>query len=242
MRSLLIILSTVIIIAVLIVLLFFLDNRHKESEPKEAVTAMITIREGSTILDINKQLFSYGVLDDAKLPDDLEGYLFPDTYEFYVPSDLEMVKQKFIKNFNAKVPQLISKNKNLKEILTVASIIEKEVPDSKDRLIVSGIIWKRLERNYPLQIDATVCYIKKPAPCSSITKKDFSIDSPYNTYLNKGLPPGPISNPGLDSIKAALNPKKSQYWFYLSDPKTNKTIFSVDLDEHNQNIVKYLSK
>jgi UPF0755 protein len=210
--------------------------------PKEAVTAMVTIREGLTVDDINKQLSSYGVLEDAKLSEDLEGYLFPDTYEFFVPSSLETVKQKFIKNFNAKVPQLIPKDRNIKEILTVASIIEKEVPNSGERLLVSGIIWKRLERSYPLQIDATVCYAIKPTPCSSISRKDFSIDSPYNTYLNKGLPPGPISNPGLDSISAALNPKKSQYWFYLSDPKTNKTIFSVDLDEHNQNIVKYLSK
>ncbi|MBI3274240.1 MAG: endolytic transglycosylase MltG [Candidatus Colwellbacteria bacterium] len=201
----------------------------------------VTIPEGSTVKEINDKLILSGVISQGGLESSLEGHLFPDTYEFFVPSAIESVRKKFTDNFDAKAMPLLSGNINAREVLITASIIEKEVSGSRDRRIVSGIIWKRLRAEFPLQVDATICYAKESLPCHPITKGDLMINSPYNTYRNKGLPPAPIANPGLDAITAALRPEKSPYWFYLSDPKTQKTIFSVDLDEHHKNIVKYLN-
>jgi UPF0755 protein len=104
---------------------------------------------------------------------------------------------------------------------------------------------KRMNVGMKLQMDATLCYMKEvvaqaPLPCYPLTSLDFKYDSPYNTYLYKGLPPGPIGNPGTSSIRAALNPRPSPYWFYLSDPLTKRTVFSETLDEHEDNRVKYL--
>lgn len=120
----------------------------------------------------------------------------------------------------------------------MASLVEKEVKTLEDKKLVSGVLWKRLENGMPLQVDATISYItgKKNA---KILIADTQIDSPYNTYKYRGLPLGPISNPGLDSIVAALYPQESSYWYYLSTPE-GQTIFSRTLDEHNQARAKYL--
>ncbi len=202
----------------------------------------VTIPEGSTVSDINKILISTGVFDGVELSRDLEGYLFPDTYEFFLGSSVAVVEKRFRERFEAKVIPAIGvvvDDAFVHEVLTVASLIEREVPDSYERRVVSGIIRKRIKLGIPLQIDASICYIKN-YPCLPITRDDKNIDSPYNTYKYRGLPPGPINNPGLDAIGAALDPKESPYLYFLSDPKTNKTIFSRTLDEHNKNIVKYL--
>ena len=120
------------------------------------------------------------------------------------------------------------------------------MPDQNDQEIVAGIILKRLAEGIPLDIDATVCYAKllgrptSTAQACSLSPLDFKIESPYNTYLYKGLPPGPIGNPGTSAITAALHPQSSPYLYYLSDPATGKTIFAKTLDEQNQNRVKYL--
>lgn len=207
-----------------------------------APKVVVTVREGATVNDINKLLREKEVLTE-NLPQDLEGYLFPDTYEFFVPSDLAVVKAKFEENFNQKIRTIIpveSSEEDLKEILTKASLIEKEVPDSFERKVVAGIMMKRLKNNMPLQIDASLCY-EKDSPCFPVTEVDKKVNSPFNTYLYRGLPPHPISNPGVDAVFAALNPVATPYWFYLSDPKTKKTVFSRTLDEHNDNIVKYLN-
>ena len=146
-----------------------------------------------------------------------------------------------LSNFERKmIPELKSqmqeKGKSVFEIITMASMLEKEVRSLEDKKIVSGILWKRMEAGMPLQIDATVNYITdKSDPGVSI--KDTKIDSPYNTYKYPGLPKGPISNPGMDSIIAALEPIKTSYWFYLSDGTTH---FSKTLQEHAANKAKYL--
>jgi UPF0755 protein len=145
-------------------------------------------------------------------------------------------------NFRKKAAPLLALDPGKeRENLILASLIEKEVPDSDERRLVAGILKKRLSYEIPLQVDAAFCYIKKP-PCHPITAEDLTIDSPYNTYKYKGLPPGPISNPGEDAIRAVINPMPSDYWFYLSDPETRRTIFARTLDEHRQNRVKYLSR
>ncbi len=220
--------------------LLILGIRHFARPIPQAQTAMVTIIEGETVREIDKLLASEGVIEAGSLPLELEGYLFPDSYEFFVPHNTAAVVARIQENFKRQVEPLIPKDRDLKEIITVASIIEKEASNSYDRKLVSGIIWKRLKGGIPLQVDASICYIKAEDNCLPITADDLKIKSPYNTYLYKGLPPGPISNPGLDAIYAALHPQNSEYWYYLSNPKTKRIVFAVDLEEHNKNIIKYL--
>jgi UPF0755 protein len=120
----------------------------------------------------------------------------------------------------------------------MASMIEKEVKTMEDKKIVSGILWKRMNSGMRLQVDATVLYAQNKEGLKVYTK-DTQIDSPYNTYRNDGLPLGPISNPGIDSIIAAVYPTKTAYYYYLSAPD-GKTIWAKTLEEHNNNRIKYL--
>ncbi len=214
--------------------------------------ATVTIPEGSNIYDIDRILSDAlvirpGALINFTSTQNLEGRLFPDTYQFYTDTSVENVVKEMTNNFNAKAaPLLAADPANAERDLIIASILEKEVPSQTDREIVAGIILKRLADGMPLDIDATVCYAKLRAnPTStaqgcSLTALDFKINSPYNTYLYKGLPPAPIGNPGISAITAALHPQSSPYFYYLSDPATGKTIFAKTLDEQNQNKVKYL--
>ena len=125
-------------------------------------------------------------------------------------------------------------------------MIQKEVASSTDEAIVTGILEKRLAAGMPLDIDATICYIKQQQNptstkgCYPLAANDYKIDSPYNTYLHKGLPPTPIGNPGADALQAALHPQSSTYWYYLSDPKTGKTIYAATLAQQQANQRKYL--
>jgi len=169
----------------------------------------------------------------------LEGFLFPDTYEIEENESLKSIVKKMLANFNKKVVPIIhSQKKDLLDILIMASMLEKEVKHYRDKQIVAGILWKRLRNKWPLQVDATLTYLTGK-PSSRLTKEDLKIDSRYNTYKYIGLPIGPICNPGLDSIKAAIYYKDSPYWFYLNTPK-GETIFSRTLREHNINKNKFL--
>lgn len=174
---------------------------------------------------------------------DLEGYLFPDTYIFKKDVTVNEVVETMLNNLLKKItPQMAAdmdrQGRTLHEILTMASILEKEVRDIKDKKIVSGILWKRIEIDIPLQVDATVNYItggRKP----SVTIDETKIDNPFNTYMYKGLPPGPISNPGLESILAAIYPEESDYLFYLTPPD-GQVVYSKTFEEHVRNKNKYL--
>jgi len=203
----------------------------------------VTIIEGETVRDINTKLHELGVLRDGEaIQKELEGYLFPDTYRFFAQSSAEDVVEKMRAHFVEKTGYELPLTDEQKEVLIMASLIEKEVPRSDDRFLVSGILWKRFSIDMPLQIDATVCYAKYETSvgCTPLKRSDFSVDSRFNTYKYFGLPPAPISNPGLTAIEAALNPKKSEYWYYLSDPDTKRTVFAATLDEHNDNRAIYL--
>jgi len=162
--------------------------------------------------------------------ENLEGYLFPDTYLFLPGAETGQIIGTMADNFKNKAGDAA------KDIVIMASLIEKEVPDSGDRKIVSGILWKRLKLGMALQVDAVFPYITGKR---EVLLDDLKIDSPYNTYLHKGLPPGPISNPGLDAIKAARNPKESPYLYYLSG-NDGKTRFAKTYEEHLRNKEKYL--
>jgi UPF0755 protein len=167
---------------------------------------ILTVPEGWTQKQIEEAL-------SLKLPDeDLEGYLFPDTYHFPIGVSGKEVAETMTANFNKKTEGL----KITKDIVIMASIIEKEVRTKEDMELVSGILWKRLGIGMALQVDSAMW-----------------------TYENRGLPSLPIANPGLGSILAALNPKTSSYWYYLSTPQ-GQTIFSKTLEEHNIAKAKYL--
>jgi len=173
----------------------------------------------------------------------LEGYLFPDTYEIYADSTAREIIIKMIKNFESKISQdmileIEKQGKNFYDVLTMASIIEAEVPKDEDRKIVSGIFWSRMGQNYMLQSCATLNYqIGGTSP--ALTSEQLKIDSKYNTYMYKGLPPTPVGNPGVSSMMAAIYPDDTNYFYFLST-KEGKTIFSSTLEEHNRAKAKYL--
>lgn len=228
---------------------------------RESNEVAITFPEGFTLKEIEERLkianrkwqiadsivggykAHYAFLQDAPSDASLEGYLFPDTYFFDKEGSVENVIQKMLENFDSKLTrdlrnEIESQGKTIFEIITVASLIEKEVRSPEDKKIVSGIIWKRLELGMPLQIDATVTYLTKKRS-TEVTLQDLEIDSLYNTYKYKGLPPGPISNLGISSIVAAIYAQETEYLFYLSKPD-GETVFSRTLEEHNRAKFKYL--
>ena len=203
----------------------------------------ITIPEGFSIKDINR-IFTDKGFENFEIKDkELEGYLFPDTYFFSVDSMPQDVVAKMMENLKSKITPDLEKafaenGRNFHKILTMASILEKEAATAEDRKIISGILWKRLDKKMPLQVDAAFLYfIDKNT--FQLTDDDLKIDSPYNTYLYRGLPPMPIANPGLDAILAAIYPKKSPYWYYLSD-KDGIVYYSETYDDHLTKKAKYL--
>lgn len=166
-----------------------------------------------------------------------EGYLFPDTYRVPKQASTEEIRHLFKKTFAAKVGSVSS------QTVILASLVEREAKHESDRPLVAGVLKNRLDSGIALGVDATIQYILgKPGNWwpKEILLDDLKIKSPYNTYLNPGLPPGPICNPGLSSIKAAQNPTPTDYLFYLSD-NTGTIHYAKTLSEHNTNISKYLS-
>ncbi|MDP2741586.1 MAG: endolytic transglycosylase MltG, partial [bacterium] len=152
---------------------------------------------------------------------------------------LKNILANFEKKLTPELKEAIAlQKKSVFEIITMASIIEKEVKTMDDKKIVSGILWKRRDSGMPLQVDATVNYITGKNHKSALIE-DTKIDSFYNTYKYKGLPLGPISNPGIDSILSAVYPTESKYWYYLS-AVSGETIFSETFREHNIAKAKYL--
>ena len=183
----------------------------------------------------------FSFLKDKPKDVGLEGYLFPDTYEIGKGEKCEDVLNAMLTNFDEKLTkdlrtEMENQEQSIFNIVTMASLIEKEVRNIDDKKIVSGILWKRLAIGMPLQLDSTVNYITGKSD-ASVTIKDTKINSPYNTYKYPGLPKGPISNPGIESIIAAIYPVQTNYLYYLSD---GKTIFSETLEEHNAAKEKYL--
>lgn len=166
-----------------------------------------------------------------QLTTDKEGYLFPDTYLFPRSATAVQIVNKLTTTFNQKVEDVTYRQ------LIIASMLERETFADTEKPIVAGILYKRLENDWPLQVDATLQYVKGNwEPIYSIDKE---IKSAFNTYKNLGLPPSPIANPGLSSILAAISPEESDYWYYIHDNDA-KIHFAKTLEEHNENINKYL--
>lgn len=201
-------------------------------------------KKGSEAEEFRKEFLS--------LTADKEGYLFPDTYLFPRNSTSSMVVSILEDTFNKRVRELgdISGNRlSLPEIVTLASIIERETRTDEERPIVAGILLKRLEIGMMLQADATLQYAVASAKCKMqneecdwwpvLSREYLQIDSAYNTYKYKGLPPTPISNPGISSLKAVIFPQDSSYLYYLHDREGN-VHFAKTLEEHNQNVRRYI--
>jgi UPF0755 protein len=187
-----------------------------------------------------------------ELTEDLEGYLFPDTYLFPKETSADKAVEILKSNFDKKWKILENEAKSpvfsQKEILTLASIIEREAKKEEDMKIVAGILLKRLEADWPLQVDATIQFIKANSLCNNnpscnwwpqVYSADLKVNSQYNTYLTNSLPPGPICNPGLNSIKSVFSPTASDYWFYITG-NDGKMYYSKTSEEHNKNISLHL--
>ena len=215
-----------------------------EGKSKEN-TVEVTIPEGYTLQQIAERLENRGVcdvedfFDEVKngkfnysfikdLPNDehrLEGFLFPDSYQFFENAEVHQMIDKMISRFE-EVYQKAEKNADqeilskysLIEIVTVASLVEREARLDKERADVASVIYNRLDKNMKLQIDATVQYALGEVK-ERLYNSDLKVQSPYNTYLNEGLPPGPIASPGNASLKAALNPNQTDYLFYVASAK-----------------------
>lgn len=202
----------------------------------DVATITVTIPEGFTVRQIEERL-------GLDLPDEAQGFLFPDTYEFPLRGTGEQAAKIMRENFNRKLSrelreEIERQRKTIFEIVTMASLLEKEVKTKEDKELVAGVLWKRLASGMPLQVDATIIYITGKKT-TKVSLEETQIDSPYNTYRYAGLPKGPIANPGLEAIFAAVYPKSSEYWYYLSTP-AGETIFSRTLQEHNIAKAKYL--
>lgn len=187
---------------------------------------------------------SYPTLASRPANASLEGYLFPDTYRIYADGGAKALIRRMLENFEQKYSSALGlessprEKHSVHEILTMASVIEREVRGEKDRAMVSDIFWKRVDAGRGLEADSTVNYItghSKP----SVSWEETRIDHPWNTYKYRGLPPGPIGNPGLSAIKAALRPEPNPYWYFLTDRDGN-VHYAKTLDEHNANKAKYL--
>ncbi len=181
----------------------------------------------------------------ADIPDDLslEGFLFPDTYDIPIGSNADTIVRMMLSNFNRRLTEagLFAKmemnTKSLKETITLASLLESEVRSEADRKMVADLFLRRIKAEQPLQSCATLQYVLG-VDRVKYSLEETRVPSPYNTYLHSGFPPGPVNNPGLASIRAALDPTPNPYWFFLSDPNTGETVFSKDFEEHKINKVR----
>ncbi len=185
----------------------------------------------------------YPFLKDLPAGGSLEGYLFPDTYIFPEQATGELIVSELLKTFGEKAAPEITKGMAARgmtfhEVLTLASIVEEEGRTESDRKNISDVFRKRLAIGQPLQSDATINYIHGTAK-DQPTFDDLKADSPYNTYVNAGLPPGPIGNPSLMSIEATLRPTPNPYYYFLIDPKTRITYFATDFEGHQKNRAAY---
>ncbi len=174
----------------------------------------------------------------------LEGYLFPATYSYY---EDEHTVEAIVRKMLSKTSDVLMEYQGLLEerqltvhqALTLASLIEEEATESVDRHLISSVFYNRMEIGMPLQTDPTVLYAKGEHQERTMYE-DLEIDSPYNTYTNAGLPPGPIANPGVSSIEAALNPEETNYLYFLATPE-GQVLFSETLEEHNVKKAEHIS-
>lgn len=234
------------------------DVLRKLVSGEEQVAVWVTIPEGYTAREIAGTLaahklgtepalaatFLHDHIDvDGARTRSLEGYLFPDTY--LVPTDVTpgATAKLFTDEFRKQLPpdagaKAKALGYTLPQVVTIASLVEREAKADDERALMAGVYYNRLKRGMPLEVDATIEYIF-PAHHDVITRRDLAIDSPYNTYLHTGLPPTPIANPGKPSLDAAFSPQPSDYLYYVAKGDGHSA-FAKTLAEHNANVARYL--
>lgn len=225
-------------------------------EKGDVVTVRVTFPEGFTLRQIAKRLDKNELCDEAaffdlvsargdtlkasfETPRNLEGYLFPDTYRFPLGDDAQQIAQRMLGGFDtvfaSKYEDDIRRSgRTVPELVTIASMVEREARTPGDRPLISGVIYNRLKRGMRLQIDATVQYARGRHK-ERLLYRDLEVESPYNTYRVAGLPPGPICSPGSDALDAALHPAEHDYLFYVARPDGSH-VFGRTLADHNRNI------
>lgn len=205
-------------------------------------TIKVTFPEGTSVREMAVLLKERFPLFDSETFFELskgnEGYLFPDTYLFETDIMPEQVRERLIQRFYEKTRELGLSEERLHDVVIVASLVEEEANTREDRRLVSGILWKRNEIGMALQVDAVFGYIQGTTTYHP-TGEDLEIDSPYNTYLYRGLPPGPITNPGLDALQAAYEPTETDYLYYLTGDD-GITYYAKTFEEHKRNKELYL--
>lgn len=219
---------------------------------------VVTVPEGFNIFDIaaaveatglaSKDDFLAAARRDVKLIADidpkaqtLEGYLFPDSYRFQRRENVDQMAAAMVKRFRQEALQL-GLSTNYHQVVTMASLVEKETPIATDRPLVASVLNNRLMQNMPLMTDPTVIYaaMLQNRYRGAIYQSDLQAKSEYNTYQHTGLPPGPICNPGVAALKAAMHPATSKYLYFVADPSAQgHSRFAATLDEHNRNVQAY---
>jgi UPF0755 protein len=241
--------------------LSYLNVLNTITDPTVIRTVTVTIPEGLNIRQMGRLLQRQIGVDSARFVDeakndslirllgieakDLEGYLFPDTYQFRFTSlnrekeIVSLMAATFRKRVTPEMQeQMKLKKLSLNDLVTMASIIEGETRYEPEKKTISGVYYNRIKKGMRLQADPTVQYILPGGPKNRLLFSDLKIESPYNTYLNKGLPPGPINNPGLSSILAALEPEEIKFLYFVAKGDGSHR-FAESYDEHKKNIQLY---
>jgi len=223
---------------------------------------IVAVPEGWTIYDIARQVDQQGVCskrdfiaaaresssisDLAPHAKSVEGFLFPSTYQFTRRTTCSQIVATMVRRFRSvwgslqvsRFPQLPG-TMTPEDAVTMASLVERETPNADERPLVAGVFYNRLQRGYPLQCDPTLQYalLLKGREIGDVKPEDLHVDSPYNTYEHRGLPPGPIANPGEASLKAALAPQPTDYLYFVAN-NSGGHFFSKTLQEHNRNVAR----
>jgi UPF0755 protein len=225
----------------------------------DVFTKTLVVPEGANVFDIAARLEQAGLCtreeflnaaasQTALISDldpgagSLEGYLFPDTYRFSPTISAAQIAAAMVRRFRQVAAQL-GLNENVHEIVTLASLVERETAVDADRPLVASVFENRLAKNMPLRTDPSVIYglELKGRWRGAIYESDLTSDTPYNTYLHTGLPPGPVANPGTASLRAAMHPAKTNYLYFVAASLNaqGQSRFASTLDEHNRNVAIY---
>jgi UPF0755 protein len=225
----------------------------------DVYTKTVTIPEGASVFEIAARLEQAGfgprqnfldaqVRETGLVADldpgakSLEGYLFPDTYHLARKATMEQIAATMVRRFRAVAGQLGLKE-NLHQVVTMASLVERETAVDAERPLVASVFTNRLSRKMPLMTDPSVIYglELRNQWRGTIYQSDLKLDTPYNTYLHAGLPPGPVANPGMRSLRAAMEPARTDYFYFVAagaNPQ-GRSLFASTLDEQSRNVAGY---
>jgi|SRR5579862_804110 len=225
----------------------------------DVYTILVTIPEGSTVFDIGDRLQQAGfgsrqafvdvaaqesslITDLDPVAKGLEGYLFPDTYRFAPKTALPEIAATMVKRFRTQAA-LLGLSVNVHRTVTLASLVEKETAIDEERPMVASVFENRLQKNMPLMTDPAVIYGLELQNQwrGTLYQSDLKRDTPYNTYLHAGLPPGPVANPGARALKAAMAPAQTDFLYFVagSENPQGKSLFATTIEEHNRNVAGY---